>query len=289
MKPRHLALMLFINIIWALNTVALKESVTAVPPLLAVGLRFLMVVPICLPWMRWVPGRMPLLIGTGLVAGAGSFGIGAIGFHLADNVSAIAIAGQLGVPFSLILAILVFGERIRWKRTLGILLAFLGVAVLAFDPHIVDERWALFFAILGSLLWAIGNLGYRKLTGVHVLNLYGWVALVSVPPLFLASLAFEPGAVAGLGGITLASIGWITYSALFASLIGHVGMAWLLQRYPVSTITPLTLPTPLLSVILALFVYPTPITLQLVAGGLLTLVGVAIIALRTAQKREDAA
>lgn len=287
MKPRHLLLMLFIDLIWALNTVALKESVTAVSPLLAVALRYMMVLPVCLPWMRWVPGRMPLLIGTGLAAGAISFGAGALGFHLATNVSALAIVGQLGVPFSLLLAIALFGERIRWKRMTGIALAFAGVAVLAFDPHIVDERIALLFAVLGALFWAIGNLGFRRLTGVHVLNIYGWVALASLPPLLLASAIVSPGSLATMGDIPLRALAWIAFSAFGATLIGHVGMAWLLQRYPVSVITPLTLPTPLLSVVIATIVYPVPVTAEMIVGGLLTLAGVAIIALRTARAREE--
>jgi O-acetylserine/cysteine efflux transporter len=283
MKPRHLLLILLIDLLWAGNTIALKESVQAVPPLLAVALRYGILLLVCAPWMRWVPGRMPLLLGTGLISGAASTGIGTLAFHLADNVSALAIANQLGVPFSLLLAIVFFGERVRWKRTIGIVLAFAGVAVLVFDPRIFEERWGVLTAILASLFWAIGNLGFRRLAGVHVLNIYGWVATISIPPLLLASVLAEPGAAAGIGAIPLSALGWIAFSALGASLIGHAGMAWLLQRYPVTVLTPLTLPTPLLSVIAALLVYPVPITPAMVAGGLLTLLGVAIIALRTAR------
>jgi drug/metabolite transporter (DMT)-like permease len=48
----------------------------------------------------------------------------------------------------------------------------------------------------------------------------------------------------------------------------------------------LTLPTPLLSVILATLVYGTPVTPLMALGGIMTLTGVAIIALRTAGRRE---
>jgi O-acetylserine/cysteine efflux transporter len=60
-------------------------------------------------------------------------------------------------------------------------------------------------------------------------------------------------------------------------------MAWMLQRYPVTTITPLTLPTPLLAVVLATLFYRLPVTLPMVVRGALTLGGVAIIALRSAR------
>ncbi len=63
-------------------------------------------------------------------------------------------------------------------------------------------------------------------------------------------------------------------------------MAYLFQRYPVSVVAPLTLPTPLLSVIVGIAVFRTPVGVPLVVGGLLTLLGIAIITLRTATARE---
>ena len=80
--------------------------------------------------------------------------------------------------------------------------------------------------------------------------------------------------------------GWLAYSAIGASLIGHGGMTWLFQRYPVSTVAPLTLPTPLLSVIVAAVAFGTPITTSMIIGGLVTMTGIAIITLRTAQARD---
>jgi oligopeptide/dipeptide ABC transporter ATP-binding protein len=58
------------------------------------------------------------------------------------------------------------------------------------------------------------------------------------------------------------------------------------DRPPVAVVSPLTLPTPLISVAVAIAVYHTPITGQMLVGGALTFVGVAIITLRTAQRRD---
>ena len=284
-KP-HLALILLIDLIWAFNIVAIKISIDAVPPLMAVTLRYLIVLAVCLPWLRWLPGRMVALLGTGLVAGALFMGTAALGFAAATNVSALAIAGQAGVPFSLILAVIFYRERIRWVRISGILLSFAGVSVLVFDPDIVDERLGLALTLAAALFWAIGNMLFRRLQGVFVLTIHAWLALVSIPVLAGASLIFEPGALAGTVDVPLHVWGWLAYSAIGASLIGHGGMTWLFQRYPVSTVSPLTLPTPLLSVIVAAVVFGNPVTPTMIAGGLVTLAGIAIITLRTAQARD---
>jgi O-acetylserine/cysteine efflux transporter len=286
MKPRHLALILLIDLIWAFNIVAVKLAIDDAGPLTAVMLRYVIVFLACLPWLRWLPGRMGTILVTGFVAGALFMGLGGLSFALADNVSALAIAGQLGVPFSLLLAVLIFKERIRWPRITAVILCFLGVAVMGFDPAIAHESVALWLTVAASLAWAGGNLLFRQLQGINVLTIHAWLALVTIPIIFVAALIFEPANLAAIPDLSLSTWGWLVYSGIGASLIGHGGMSWLFQRYPVSTVSPLTLPTPLMSVGVAVWVFGTPITAQMVVGGVLTLIGVAIITLRTAQGRD---
>ena len=289
MKPRHLALILLIDLVWAFNLVAVKLAVEDAQPLTAVALRYAIVLVACLPWLRWLPGRMGIILVTGLVAGALFMGLGGLSFALADNVSALAIAGQLGVPFSLLLAVVIYREQIRWPRITAVALCFAGVAVMGFDPAIAHESVALWLTVAASLAWAAGNLLFRKLAGISVLTIHAWLALVSVPVLVAASLVFEPGALVHVPDLKLSTWGWLFYSALGASLLGHGGMSWLFQRYPIAVVSPLTLPTPLLSVIIAVIVFGTPITVQMVIGGVLTLIGVAIITLRTPRSPGTAA
>lgn len=286
MKPAHLAFILLIDVIWAFNIVAIKYALGEIGPLAAVCVRYLMVLVICLPWLKWLPGRMTHILAAGVIGGALHFGLGSLSFALADNVASLAIAGQLGVPFSLILAVIVLKERIHWPRIIGILLAFAGVGILSFDPHVFDERIALLLTVIASFCWAVSSLLFRNLKGVSPLTIHAWLAVVSIPLLATASAIFEPGEIARIGDAPLSTFGWLAYSAIGASIVGHVGMSWLLQRYPVSTLSPLTLPTPLLSAIIAVAVLGNPVSPQLVAGGVVALVGVAIITIRTAQARE---
>lgn len=287
MKPRDLALILAIDLIWGLNIVAVKVAVESAQPLTAVLLRYAIVLAVTLPWLRWLPGRMATVLATGLVAGAAFMGLSGLSFALADNVSALAIAGQLGVPFSLLLAVMVFKERIHWIRVTAVIISFAGVAVMGFDPAIIHERLGLVLTIAAAFCWAAGNLLFRRLKGVAVPTIHAWLALVSLPVLLAGSLVFEPGALARVPDLPATTWAWLAYSAIGASLIGHGGMSRLFQRYPVSTVSPLTLPTPLLSVIVAVMAFHTPITAQMLAGGALTLLGVAVITLRTAQARDN--
>ena len=289
MKRQHLALILLIDLIWAFNIVPLKLAVEAAGPLTAVTLRYVIVLVACLPWLRWLPGRMRWVLVTGVIAGALFMGLGGLAFALADNVSALAVAGQLGVPFSLILAVVIYKERIRWPRITAVALCFAGVAVMGFDPAIARESLALWLTVVASLCWAMGNLLFRKLVGVPVMTIHAWLAAVSVPILAGTALVFEPQRLAAVGNLSWQVWACLAYSGIASSLLGHGGMTWLLQRYPVATVSPLTLPTPLLSVIIAVIAFDTPITVQMLIGGALTLIGVAVITLRTARTPDSAA
>ncbi len=283
-QPRYIAFILMIDLLWAINMVAIKESVVAIPPLLSVALRYGVILVACALHLRLVPGRMVLLVLVGLTGGAMQFGLGAYAFHVADNLSALAIAGQLGVPLSLLLAVLIDGERIAWRRTLGIVLAIAGVMTLVFDPAIVNERLGVLLTFGAAACWATSTMLLKRLSGIPVLTIYAWQSVISIPLLLLASIWLEPGGIAALPEVSLGIFGWVVYSALAASLVGHAGLAWLVQRFPVTQITPFTLASPVMSVAVATWWYGTPVTPLMWVGGCMTLTGVAIITLRNARK-----
>lgn len=289
MSPLHLLFVLFIDICWAMNMIAVKVAVDAAEPLAAVTLRYGIALIVTLPFIRWVPGRMRLILITAVIAGAAFMLFVNMSLAVTENVAALAIAAQVGAPFSLILAVIFLGERIRWVRIIGVALAFGGICLMSFDPAIWVERLGVLLTTIASFFWAIGSLLFRRLEGVNVLNIHGWLALISVPILGAASLVFEPGALLSAPDLPLRVWLWIGFSAIFSSLVGHAGMSWLLQRYPVTTIVPLTLPTPLLSAAVAVVYFDNPVTTGLVAGAAISFIGVAIITLRSAQKEPDIA
>jgi O-acetylserine/cysteine efflux transporter len=287
MKPMHLLLIMLVNLAWGFNIVPTKLALEHIPPITATFVRSAMVAVLLAPTLRWIPGQMAPIFGYSMIGGALMFTLGNAGFANADNVSALAVAGQLGVPFSLILAIIFLGERIRFIRTIGILLAFAGVALLSFDPNIFDERLALLLTVGSSFCYAVGTIFLRRLRGVPPLGLQAWLAVFCLVATFVFSLIMEPGAIAALPRTDISAFGYILLSAITASIIGHTGLTYLLQRYPIMVISPLTLLAPLLAVFFSVALLGNLLTPQLIIGGLITLAGVGIITIRGAQKSTE--
>jgi O-acetylserine/cysteine efflux transporter len=284
--PRDLAVALAINLVWGLNIIAIKLSVTLVPPYTAALLRQALVLLVCLPWLRIVPGRMRELALLSIMIGGAFFAIVNFSLVITENVGALAIAGLLGAPFSLILAIIFLGERIGVTRVFGMALAMGGCAILVFDPSAAKEFPGLLLTAVASMLWAIGSLIQRRLTGVSIRTMYAWVGLGGIIVLAPLALAFEGPVMSGAVAIPPVAFVWIAFSALGSTLIGSGGMAWLLQRHPVTTVIPVTLGAPVIGVVASSVVFGNPLTPVMVLGGAVALAGVAIVTMRTASAGE---
>ena len=184
-------------------------------------------------------------------------------------------------------------EVIRWRRVLGILLAFSGVIILIFEPTVLNDLGGVYYALLAAFSMSVSLLFMKKLNDVKVFDLQAWVAFISFIFLGFASYFLEQGQ---MDIIANASIkGWIAvaFTALVATGIGHAGFYYLITKYELSRITPTTLLAPVLGIVNALIIsyfslidgFNEIISLKIVIGGLLALLGVAIVMLREKNKR----
>ncbi|WP_405236495.1 DMT family transporter [Lentisalinibacter orientalis] len=285
----HIVLVLAVNLVFGFNLVAAKFVMEQLPPLAFASLRFLLLFLVLFPVLKIIRGRMLLITGVALSMGALHFTLIYQGLALADDVSTVAIALQLAVPFSTVLSIIFLGEQVRWKRWTGIALSFAGVMIIGFDPRVLGYLPALAFVIAGALMAASGMLLMKKLEGVSVFELQGWLAVISWPLLAAASLGLEDNQAAAIAGVD--TMGWaaVGFSAIGASLFGHGATYYLVQRYDVSLISPLMLMSTLFGVMFGVMLLDDQLTLRIVLGGVLTLGGVLLITLRSPTQPASAA
>jgi O-acetylserine/cysteine efflux transporter len=280
LTPHHFLLMLVINLFWALTVIAVAVGLEDLPPFLFSCLRFLLLAVLLLPFLEAQKGRMAQIAVIAISSGALQFALLYGGIYVAEDVSAVALASQLGVPFATLLSIVFLGEVVRWRRWAGIILAFAGVMVLSFDPRVLAYIDGILFGIAAAFVAAIGAIFMRRLKDVTPYALQAWIAMISWPPLLLLSMVVEGDTAALINNAGWVAWGTIVFSALASNLVAHAGMFWLLQRYEVSTLSPLTLMSPVLTVILAVALLGDVLTWRMALGGAITLVGVGIILLR---------
>jgi O-acetylserine/cysteine efflux transporter len=282
-SQRHFAQLMVINAIWGFNLVAIKVGVDRFPPVFTGFLRFLIVGLAVLPWLRVRRGEMRWLLIAAIFGGGLQFATMYTGVALSESMSSVAIAGQLGIPFATILSVVVLGERIHWRRSLGIALSFAGVVVLGFNPEVIESWQGLAFIVLGAFIGAIGLVAIKRVRELNALELQAWLSWGSLPVLLMMSFWLEQGQVESLRDVDLAGAGAVLYSALFASLFAHTAYFALVHRYPVSSVAPLTVLGPVFSVGFAILFLGDVLDWRMVIGGVMTLTGVAVIVLREGQ------
>ena len=237
---RHLWQLVAINAIWGFNIVAVKLSADRFPPVFLSCLRFLIVGLVVWPWLRIRRGEMRWLLTAASCSGGLQFALMYSGVALSENMSSVALGGQLGVPFATLLSVMVLGETIHWRRWLGIGLAFIGVVLIGFSPEVLHSWPGLLLVVIAAFIGAVGLVAIKRVRELEPLELQAWLAWGSVPLLLPLSLLLEDGQLASFG--SAGTVGWsaLLYSALLASLVAHTAYFALIRRYPVTSVAPVT-------------------------------------------------
>lgn len=280
MTPPHLALIFLVCLVWGFNFLVAKVAVEEVSPMMVTGSRFLLLTLILAPFLKIVPGQMVRIVVVSITMGAAHFAFMFAAIGISDNISVVAIGAQLNVPIATLLSVFILKESVGWRRWAGIIVSFGGIVLISFDPAVFHALAGIGLVAVAALMAAIGIVTMRQLQGVGVFTLQAWVGLLSWPPMFLLTLIFEPAEFSTVLEASWLAWGAIAFTALGASLVGHVGMYYLLQRYEVSLVSPITLLAPVIGVFFGVTLWGDALTWRIVVGGLMTLAGVLAIALR---------
>jgi O-acetylserine/cysteine efflux transporter len=281
MLPQHLALMLLVQLLWGVNFAVAKFGLDDFAPIFFVALRFSLVA-ILLVFVVGLPKRSMLrqLLPLSVTMGVMHFTLIFLGMRDLDAATS-SIAVQLQTPFAAIMAAFFFGEKLGWRRILGMIVAFAGVLLIAGEPRFSENPWPLLAVIGAALVWAIGNIQVKALgDSVDAVQLNGWIAILAAPQLLVASWLIE-----GPQWHDVVDATWIGWAALlFQAVVIAIFTYWIwynmMRRYPVNQVMPFTLLLPMIGVAAGAIMRGEPITWQMIVGGLATIAGVGIIVLR---------
>ena len=190
MKPVDVLVAIAVAVIWGMGFVVAKAAMSHFSPILLMALRFSLTAACMIYFFRPPPGVFKQLFWISLISAALQYSLTFNGVRGID-ASTAALLVQLEVPFGLIMAWLVFGDRISPKQVLGILIAFGGAVLIVGEPRLAGDLIYAFLVIGGAFTWSVGQIMIKKLGNVGGFNLLSGVALFAAPQLFVASLLFE--------------------------------------------------------------------------------------------------
>jgi O-acetylserine/cysteine efflux transporter len=192
MPLAHRAALLAICLIWAGNFLAAAYAVQTLEPVTFTAMRALLVLLLLLPFLKPpARGQWVNLMTACWCMGALHFGLVFIALGRSADISSIAILMQVYVPMSTLLAVFLLGERIGWRSSTAIALAFGGVLVVGLDPLVLAQLDVLALVMASAFFLALGTIFMRRLSGVNVFGFQAWNALLSFIPLAALALWIE--------------------------------------------------------------------------------------------------
>lgn len=267
---------------WGGNAPALRFSLRHLPPFGAAGCRFLIGLGVVLLLARlqrvslqpqraeWKPlAWMGLLFTTQiLLLNAGS------ALTQASRQALLINSYPLVVP--LLAHLFLPGDRLTLQKSLGTLLAFIGV-LLIFGEKALSGHGALLgdLLIAGSSVLLAGKAVYTssRVRSSHPYQVLFWQMAFAVPCFFVLSVLVEPQQYAWSPLVATS----IAYQGMVVGGLCFVGWTSLLQHYSPSRLSVGFFLTPLFGALFSYLLLGEPITAGLVAGGIAILGGLLLV------------
>ena len=255
-----------------------KPAMDDFPPILLMGLRFTFAASILIWWFPIPKGYLIKIFIASLVANTIQYSVTYSGLNLIDASAAVLLV-QTEVPFGVLFAYFMLKEKPTIRSLIGIFIAFIGVYILTGSPSLDGKFLGIFLTILGSGIWALGQVLVKPLSKeLNPLTLVAWLAVFSGPILILLSNIFDGNSINYIKSANMDS--WIIaiYLGFFMQPITYGCFYYVLKNNPLYKILPIvTMGIPLTGLLAAIFLLKESPTTELYLGGSIILLGVILI------------
>lgn len=285
MNFKDIALALLVIVIWAGNIIAIKYAVMELPPLTAITLRFGLTALAFLPFARW-PGKdlaKNLLI-IAIFMGFLHQGLLFLGMaQLSAGLSAIFLQSQ--VIFSTILGVIFFKEVIGWRSIAGLIMGILGICFIYGDSTAGFSATGFWMLMASTLALAYAYMMMKKLPPVKPATFLCLMNGLAFPFVLIAAALMERDQWSAVPNADWTLLTEVFIYQIFLVGLSHIIWQKLLTRNDMGLVTPFTLLLPICGVSMAVLFLDEVVSMRMIIGGSIAILGVGIIVLRRAQKK----
>jgi len=281
MSKKHYLLLLLITFLFGSAYPVQKLIFNQnVPPILMGSLRMLIVFICLIPFWRFkMPEKkywLPLFFFSICMGFMANLFL-TLSLKEAEIVSPIIIGSQLAIPFAILLSSFFLKEKVSFRKWIFIFTSFIGVGILAFDPLIKNEIFALLLISFMAFFYASAQVFSRYLKELDVTMTNCLMGLCGFFFLFITSYIFEGNTLNNLININFKSWLLILHSAIFVSIAAHMSMFYLYKIYPVNKVFPFYALFPIFGILQTMVIFNEIPTLIVFLGGLIVITSIYLL------------
>jgi O-acetylserine/cysteine efflux transporter len=273
---RDIGLALSVPIIWGMGITFAKAGLDEFPPLFLMSMRFIVSAVLLVKFFPPPIGQLRAIFLIALVSATIQYGLTFYGLAGLDASTAVLFM-QLEVPFTAACAAIFLNDKLGWKRTCGMVVAFLGVGLIAEAPSVRNQLFPAFLVVAGVLSWAIGQVMIKKMVTITGFHLIAWVSVFGGPQMLASSLILESDHLNLIKNATVIGWGSVIYMGVVMTALGYGIWYHLLKKYDVNQVVPFLLLLPVTSIVGAVLFLGERPSVRVLIGGAVVITGVAII------------
>lgn len=279
-----IAALCWVSFFWGTTWLASKEGVKHMPALQLAAIRQFIAGSLYLcfflfkkaPWPKgkqWKSILILSLLNFVLSNGLSTWGVKYISSGLG------AIIGAM-VPVWIVFISIFKGEKITKLAILGILVCFSGVCVIFYE-HLLDFlqpdfQFGILLSVIATITWAFGTL-YTKKKAASFNPYFSLGLQMLISSISLFSFIGASGTGIPLSEIPANSWWSIAYLIIFGSILSFIAFIYALQKLPTELSSVYAYINPIVAVVLGSLIFGEPLTVAIIFGGSITLIGLYLI------------
>lgn len=286
MSVRDILLALCVIVAWGVNFVVIKMGLQTMPPFLLAGLRFALV---AFPAVFFVkPPKISIrwLVAYGMTISFGQFAFLFLAIKMGMPAGLASLVIQAQAFFTILLGALILGEKLKWNHIAGILIATIGMFMLAvagLEGPLSGgvTLTTMMLTLAAAFSWGLGNITNKVImrnNPVPIMSLVVWSAWVPIVPFLACSWLLEGKAamIDSLMHIQGKTFLALIYLAFIATIISYAIWGALLSRYETWRIAPLSLLVPVVGILSAALILGEKLSSQQLIGALVIIAGLLV-------------
>ena len=275
-----------IHALWGGNPVAVKLGLTVFPPMWSAFVRFFIATICVVIWARYQgisvwprKGHFATLLIVG-AAFTVQITVMNIGFSLTSGTVASILQSTNPLFVALFAHFMVSGDRMNLRKSIGLVLAFMGVGLVLLKITDLENIGVIgfggFIVLASSMLLGLRLvLMVKPLRALDEVPVVFWMMVIGLVPFAVGGLLFETVHWENLGWIPVTGL---LYQGIVIAGLGFMVFSYLMKRYSPSIVASFNFVSPLSGVLLSMLLLGDELTVSIVLGVVFVGTGLYLIA-----------
>ena len=284
MSNRDIFLAILVPCVLGFGFVIAKPAMESFPPILLNGLRWSLSGLIMCYFFPFPKKFIKQLFVISIIGGTIQYSLSFYGLKILDGASATLFV-QAEIPFGILIAYFLLGEKVPLKNIIGLIIAFVGIAILSGNPNLEGKMLGVLLVLSGAFLWSLAQVFAKDVSEkIGGLALTAWLGIFSGPQCIIASYFIEGNTFDFITNATTQAWIIVIYLAVGMNVIGYSCWYSVLSRNPVNNVMSVLLLFPITGLLTSIFILGETPNTYAYFGGAIIISGVAMILINKRSK-----